>query len=145
LFSLEKGVPNELAGHKRPLHTIIPAFMEKDNVRIAFGIQGGWNQAQAHAQFVSDIVDTHQNVQMALEAARFTKATFDGCDVELEDRVPDNVVPGLRAKGHEVTVRHGYSYHFGGGQAVMRNFSTGVNYGGSDPRKDGEAVPEVNY
>ena len=145
LFSLEKGSPNELGGRKRPLHTIIPAFMTKDKVRIAFGIQGGWNQAQAHAQFVSHIVDDQQNVQMALEAARFTKATFTGCDVELENRIPPNVRADLEAKGHVVTMRIGYSYHFGGGQAVMRDFATGVNYGGSDPRKDGAAIPEIPH
>ena len=52
LFTLEKGQPNTLAPRKRPLHTIIPAFMEKGDQRIGFGIMGGWNQAQAHAQFV---------------------------------------------------------------------------------------------
>jgi gamma-glutamyltranspeptidase/glutathione hydrolase len=145
LFSLVKGSPNELAGHKRPLHTIIPAFMQKDDVRIAFGIQGGWNQAQAHAQFVSDIVDTHQNIQMAMEAARFSKATFEGCDVEIENRIPEHVLAELEARGHAVTIRHGYSYHFGGGQAVMRDFKTGVNFGASDPRKDGAAIPEMPY
>src|ERR1043166_3372516 len=56
LFSLDPASPNVLAGHKRPLHTIIPAFMTKGDIRIAFGIMGGWNQSQAHAQFVSDIV-----------------------------------------------------------------------------------------
>ena len=52
LFTLEPNAPNTLAPRKRPLHTIIPGFMEKDGVRIGFGIMGGWNQAQAHAQFV---------------------------------------------------------------------------------------------
>jgi gamma-glutamyltranspeptidase/glutathione hydrolase len=42
LFSLDPASPNVLAGRKRPLHTIIPAFMTKDQVRIAFGIMGGW-------------------------------------------------------------------------------------------------------
>ena len=90
-FDLTPGKPNSLAGHKRPLHTIIPAFMEKDDVRIGFGIMGGWNQAQAHAQFVANVVDFGMNVQAALEAARFTKATFDGCDVQMEERVPESV------------------------------------------------------
>src|ERR1051326_5847640 len=52
-FTLEKGHPNELVGHKRPFHTIIPAFMDKGDVKIAFGIMGGFNQARAHAQLVS--------------------------------------------------------------------------------------------
>jgi gamma-glutamyltranspeptidase / glutathione hydrolase len=143
LFSMDPASPNAIAGHKRPLHTIIPAFMEKDQVRIAFGIMEGWNQAQAHAQFVSHIVDFGQNIQAALETARFTKPTFSGCDVMLENRVPGNVKPELEAKGHKVTMRNGFSDAFGGGQAVMRDYATGVNYGASDPRKDGAAIPEL--
>src|SRR5213083_597206 len=91
LFSLDPASPNLLAGRKRPLHTIIPAFMAKGDTRIAFGIMGGWNQSQAHAQFVSDVVDHKMNIQAALEAPRFTKLTFPGCDVELEARVPAEV------------------------------------------------------
>jgi gamma-glutamyltranspeptidase/glutathione hydrolase len=53
LFTMEDGHPNQIAPRKRPLHTIIPAFMEKGDVKIGFGIMGGFNQAQAHAQFVS--------------------------------------------------------------------------------------------
>jgi gamma-glutamyltranspeptidase/glutathione hydrolase len=143
LFSLDPASPNALAGHKRPLHTIIPAFMQKDQVRIAFGIMGGWNQAQAHAQFVSHVVDFNQNIQAALETARFTKLSFGGCDVDLENRVPGNARPELEAKGHKLTMHNGYSDTFGGGQAVMRDYAAGVNYGASDPRKDGAAIPEL--
>jgi gamma-glutamyltranspeptidase / glutathione hydrolase len=143
LFSLDPASPNLIAGHKRPLHTIIPAFMEKDQIRIAFGIMGGWNQAQAHAQFVSHVVDFGQNIQAALETARFTKLTFTGCDVRLENRVPGNVRAELEAKGHKLTMHNGYSDAFGGGQAVMRDYASGVNYGASDPRKDGAAIPEL--
>jgi len=143
LFSLDPESPNALAGHKRPLHTIIPAFMQKDQIRIAFGIMGGWNQAQAHAQFVSHVVDFNQNIQAALETARFTKLSFAGCDVELENRIPGNVRGELEAKGHKIAMHNGYSDVFGGGQAVMRDYAAGVNYGASDPRKDGSAIPEL--
>jgi gamma-glutamyltranspeptidase/glutathione hydrolase len=143
LFSLDPASPNAIAGHKRPLHTIIPAFMEKDQIRIAFGIMGGWNQAQAHAQFVSHVVDFGQNIQAALETARFYKPSFTGCDVLLENRVPGNVKAELESKGHKITMHNGFSDAFGGGQAVMRDYATGVNYGASDPRKDGAAIPEL--
>jgi gamma-glutamyltranspeptidase/glutathione hydrolase len=143
LFTLDSASPNALAPRKRPLHTIIPAFMEKGNVRIAFGIMGAWNQSQAHAQFVSHIVDFDQNIQAAMETARFTKMTFQGCDVQLENRVPGNVRSELEAKGHVLRMHNGFSNTFGGGQAVMRDFGAGVNYGASDPRKDGAAVPEL--
>ena len=134
--------PNALAGHKRPLHTIIPGFMTKGDEKIAFGIMGGFNQAQAHAQFVSDVVDFGMNIQAAMESARFTKGTFAGCDVQVEDRIPAAARDMLTQRGHKVEVRGSYSTHMGGGQAVRRDFSTGVNFGASDPRKDGAAVPE---
>ena len=142
LFTLDPTHPNALAGHKRPLHTIIPAFMTKGEVKIAFGIMGGWNQAQAHAQFVSNIVDFGMNIQAAMEAARFRKTSFEGCDLQIEDRVPASVRAQLEAMGHILEVRGDYSPVMGGGQAVLRDFSTGVNYGASDPRKDGAAIPE---
>jgi gamma-glutamyltranspeptidase/glutathione hydrolase len=143
LFTMDPQHPNALAGHKRPLHTIIPAFMEKGDVKIAFGIMGGWNQAQAHAQFVANMVDFGMNIQSALEAARFRKTTFEGCDLQIEARVPPSVRAQLESLGHKLEVRGDFSPVMGGGQAVMRNFSTGVNFGGSDPRKDGAAIPET--
>src|SRR5260370_205089 len=76
--------PTLLAGRKRPLHPLTPAFTAKGDVRIAFGIMGGWNQSQAHAQFVSNLVDHKMNIQAALEAPRFTKQTFADCDVQIE-------------------------------------------------------------
>jgi gamma-glutamyltranspeptidase/glutathione hydrolase len=142
LFSLEAGHPNALAPRKRPLHTIIPVFLQKDDVRIGFGIMGGWNQAQAHAQFVSDIVDFGMNIQSALEAPRFTKMTFGGVDVEIEPRIPEGTRAELTRLGHKVDVLPvPYSGVVGGGQAVRRD-AAGVNQGASDPRKDGAAVPQ---
>ncbi len=143
LFSLEPSSPNVLAGRKRPLHTIIPAFAQKGDTRMAFGIMGGWNQSQAHAQFIADIVDFKMNIQAAMEAPRFTKKTFGGCDVEMENRFAQNVRNELAAKGHKIELKGAYSSDMGGGQAVLRDFAAQVNYAASDPRKDGEAVPEV--
>jgi gamma-glutamyltranspeptidase/glutathione hydrolase len=143
LFSLDPKHPNVLVPRKRPLHTIIPAFLQKGDVRIGFGIMGGWNQAQAHAQFVSNVVDFGMNIQAALEAPRFTKATFEGLDVEIEPRIPENTRAELARLGHALTVLDSpFSYLVGGGQAVMRN-GQGVNFGGSDPRKDGAAEPQA--
>jgi len=143
LFSMDPSSPNALAGRKRPLHTIIPAFAQKGDVRVAFGIMGGWNQSQAHAQFVANMVDFKMNIQAALEAPRFSKRTFGGCDVQMENRIAPNVRNDLTSKGHKIEVKGTYSAPMGGGQAVLRDFSTGVNYGASDPRKDGQAVAEL--
>src|SRR5205085_2105170 len=134
--------PNALAARKRPFHTIIPGFMEKGGVHVGFGIMGGLNQTAAHMQFVSNVVDHGMSIQSALEAPRFTKMTFGGCDVSIENRVTKDVRDALAAMGHELTVVGDFSNVVGGGQAVIHNSATGVNYGASDPRKDGAAVPE---
>jgi gamma-glutamyltranspeptidase/glutathione hydrolase len=142
LFEMDPNHPNAVAPRKRPFHTIIPAFLEKDHVHIGFGIMGGFNQAQAHAQFVSNVVDHGMNIQAALEAPRFTKLTFGGCDVMVESRVPGDARNELAAKGHEVAALGAYSPTVGGGQAVLHDSAAKVNYGASSPRKDGAAIPE---
>ena len=145
MFTLDPTHPNALAPRKRPLHTIIPGFMTGPagaDVKVGFGIMGGWNQAQAHTQFVSNVVDHEMNIQAALEAARVSKISFTGCDVIVESRVPEAVRRGLAGKGHQIDLQGPFSSMVGGGQSVMRDVVAGVNYGGSDPRKDGAAIPE---
>ena len=141
-FELTPGLPNSLAGHKRPLHTIIPAFMEKGDIHIGFGIMGGWNQAQAHAQFVANVVDYGMNVQAALEQPRFTKGTFQGCDVQMEETVPEPVRTELTKRGHQIQLLEPFSFTVGQGEAVVRDSTRKVNFAGADPRSDGEAVPQ---
>ena len=142
LFTLDDKHPNVLAPRKRPLHTIIPAFMQKGDVKIGFGIMGGFNQAQAHAQFVADIADYGLDIQQALEAGRFTKGSFNGCDVQIESLVPEKTRTELTALGHELRVVPPRSGSFGYGQAVMSD-GTGVHFGASEPRHDGAAIPEA--
>jgi|SRR5437016_8050368 len=72
LFALEANDPDALAPRKRPFHTIIPAFMERGDIHIVFGIMGGSNQPLAHAQLASNFVDYGMNIQAALDAPRFT-------------------------------------------------------------------------
>ena len=80
--------------------------------------------------------------QAALDSPRFTKLTFEGCDVKVESRIEKDVRDELERRGHKLQVLPPYAQDVGGGQAVMRNYSTGVNFGASDPRKDGAAIPE---
>jgi len=142
LFEMDPEHPNAVAPRKRPFQTIIPAFMEKGPLKIGFGIMGGYNQAQAHAQFVSYLVDHGMNIQAALEAPRFTKLTFGGCDLFMELRVPAEVRSELARRGHEIKWLAEFSGTVGGGQVVMHDAAARVNYAASSPRKDGAAVPE---
>lgn len=143
LFVLDPRHPNALQPRKRPFHTIIPAFMERGDVHIGFGIMGGANQPLAHAQFVSNFVDYGMNVQAALEAPRFTVAGNQvSCEIVIESRVKPDVLQALRDKGHKLIVRREYTSLMGRGQAILHDSKTGMNFAGSDPRADGVAEPE---
>ena len=142
LFNFDPTHPNVLGPRKRPLQTVIPAFMKREHLSIGFGVMGGWNQPQAHVQVISNIVDHGLNVQEALEAPRFVKLTFPGTDVMMESRIQPHVREELERRGHQIDLQGEYSNMMGGGQAVVHDAGAGVNYGGSDPRKDGGAIPE---
>jgi gamma-glutamyltranspeptidase/glutathione hydrolase len=139
LFSLDSASPNVLVPRKRPFHTIIPAFMEKGDQHIGFGIMGGPNQPLAHAQFVSNIVDYGMNTQAALENPRFTVSEKGGCNIVIESRVNAEVRGKLASMGHLLQVDREYSTSMGRGQAVLHDSNTGMNYGASDARADGSA------
>jgi gamma-glutamyltranspeptidase/glutathione hydrolase len=141
-FTLEAKHPNILAGGKRPFHTIIPAFMEKGDQHIGFGIMGGAVQPLAHAQFVSNLVDYGMNIQKALESPRFAKNNANGCDVSIESRVPAATLEALPKLGHVVRISPEYLETMGRGQAILHDSTTGMNYAASDPRADGAAIPQ---
>ncbi len=141
-FTLDPSDPDVLAGGKRPFHTIIPAFMEKGTQRIGFGIMGGANQPLAHAQFVSNIVDYGMDIQAALEAPRFTKAEAAGCDLSIESRMGAETLERLSQMGHQLAIRRAYTQEMGRGQAILHDSATGINFGATDPRTDGAALPE---
>ena len=134
-FSLEPGHPNELAPGKRPFHTLIPGFLMKDGRPfMAFGVMGGDNQAQAHAQVVANVIDFGMNVQEAGEVAR-VRHFEEGLAVE--SGIAESVRAELRQRGHALHDGRGM---MGGYQAVQMDTDAGVLRGGSDPRKDGLAI-----
>ena len=91
---------------------------------------------------MSNIVDHGLTIQQALEAGRFTKGTFEGCDVDIEALVPEATRAALTARGHVLEVAAPRSGGFGFGQAVM-NGPGGVHFGASEPRHDGAAIPQA--
>ena len=133
-FTLEAGHPNEAAGGKRPMHTIIPGMLRQNGrVTMPFGVMGGAYQPNGHARFVSNMVDFGLDPQAAIDAPR----SFSGEDGMLAER---GYAPDVRAKlaemGHDVHIPDG---PIGGAQAILINDS-GVLQGASDPRKDGCAL-----
>jgi gamma-glutamyltranspeptidase / glutathione hydrolase len=135
LFNLTPGHPDQIAPHKRPLHTLIPAFIMKDGKPwVSFGVMGGDHQAQGHTQVVVNLVDFAMNIQEAGEAARITHGNNG---LLVESAIVEASRAALAERGHKVTVSIG---PFGGFQGIMFDSRTGVLMGGSDPRKDGLAI-----
>ena len=147
LFTLEEGHFNTYAPHKRPFHTIIPAFITKDGKPfMSFGVMGGPTQPQGHVQIVVNIVDFGMDVQEAGDAPRMvhfgssqptgSKMT-DGGTVYLESGFPQEAIRALVKMGHRVQHTVGA---FGGYQAIRYDWKTKVYYGASESRKDGQAA-----
>jgi gamma-glutamyltranspeptidase/glutathione hydrolase len=134
-FNLTPGHPNQIAPHKRPLHTLVPAMILRDGKPwVSFGVMGGDNQAQAHAQVVMNLVDFGMNIQEAGEAARMRHG---GESLQLESGIDPEVRRALEARGHKTRDGRGA---MGGFQGILVDPRTGVLMGGSDPRKDGLAI-----
>ncbi len=134
-FTLQAGHPNQVGPHKRPLHTLVPAMILKGGKPwTAFGVMGGDNQAQAHAQMVANFVDFGMHVQEAGDAPR---ARHMGTELALESGVSVAVRETLAGRGHVIIDGRG---QVGGYQAIRIDQQTGVLTGGSDLRKDGLAI-----
>jgi gamma-glutamyltranspeptidase/glutathione hydrolase len=137
-FNLTAGHPDQIAPHKRPLHTLIPAFVMKDGKPyFSFGVMGGDHQAQGHTQVLVNLIDFGMNVQEAGEAARINHGNNG---LLVERNVPQAARDGLTQRGHKVTVAGPPSGAFGGFQGILLDPRTGVLMGGSDVRKDGVAI-----
>lgn len=147
LFSLKQGHFNQYAPNKRPFHTIIPAFITRNGQPwVSFGVMGGGTQPQMHAQIVVNLIDFGMNLQEAGDAPRMLHSgssqptgelMTDGGYVSLESGFDPKVRRELIKKGHVLTDVLGA---FGGYQAIMRDPETGVYYGASESRKDGQAA-----
>jgi gamma-glutamyltranspeptidase/glutathione hydrolase len=147
LYSLDPNAANVYAPGKRPFHTIIPGFVMKDaQPFMAFGLMGGDMQPQGHVQVLADIIDFGMNVQEAGDAARWRH--FGGSEptgepstgvgtVEMETGIDPAVKAELQRRGYKIVPGTG---GFGGYQAIMWDAKNHVYWGGSEMRKDGEAI-----
>ncbi len=144
MFNLDPKHRNSLEGGKRPFHTIIPAFITKDDKPfISFGLMGGGMQPQGHAQIVVNIVDFQMNLQEAGDAPRIRhlgsseptgETMINGGFLSLESGIDNLVRSELMKLGHNLKDEKG---GYGGYQAIMK--IDDVYYGASESRKDGHA------
>ncbi len=134
-FNLENGHPNEAAGGKRPMHTIIPGMLRQDGrVTMPFGVMGGAYQPCGHVRFLSNMTDFGMDAQTAIDGAR---CFADGPVLEVERGYSEAVCSELADLGHEISLRE---VPLGGAQAIGIDNETGTLHGASDSRKDGAAI-----
>lgn len=132
-FTLEAGHPNEMAGGKRPMHTIIHAMLRVDEALMPFGVMGGAYQPMGHARLVSNLRDFGIELQQAVDLPR---GFADGGELKLERGYGEDVRQDLADRGHRIVTPDA---PIGDAQAIrIRN--DGVLEGASDPRKDGCAI-----
>ena len=136
-FSLEPGHPNELAGGKRPFHTIIPGFLTDRGAPVAaFGVMGGPIQPPGHVQTLVRMLTYGMNPQAALDAPRWK--VNGGLSVDLEASAAPALRTGLAGLGHRFESVPDSYMDFGAGQFIVR--VDGGYVAASDPRRDGQAA-----
>lgn len=134
-FRVEPGHPNDVAGRKRPLHTIIPGMCMKDGkVAYSYGVMGGGYQPVGHSHVLSNMIDYGMDPQEAIDSPRVFH--IEG-RLDIERGLGQEVMDGLAAKGHQVGRPE---MPWGGGQIIAVDWDNGTLVGGSDPRKDGLAL-----
>jgi len=147
LFSLNPADANKLEAHKRPFHTIIPAFVTKEDKPVfSFGVMGGDFQPQGHVQVLMNLINFGMSPQQAGEqprVAHFESSTptgdrmIGGGSVGFERHIPEAVKQKLADMGHKIRKNMGA---FGGYQGIWRKENPRRYFGGTDPRKDGCAI-----
>jgi len=148
LFTLNPDSPNVIAPHKRPYNTLSAGFVMKDGEPLmTILLMGGDMQAQGHAQALVNIIDLGANLQAATDMARFRHSQVPNV-LQMESELYKLVGAPLSAMGHNVQSTGGSIV--GGFQSIMMvpgpdvgtpGRSRGGYYrGGSDHRKDGQAV-----
>lgn len=136
-FNLDPESPNRIEGGKRPLHTIIPGMVTKnDHTVMPFGVMGGQYQSMGHMQFLTGLFDYGLDIQEAMDRPRFMVQPATG-EVEMEETVPEDIQAELKRRGHRMVPP---AKPIGGSQAIWIDWEEGVLTGGSDPRKDGAAI-----
>lgn len=137
-FTLEQGHPNQVAGAKRPFHTIIPAFLTQNGQPLmSYGVMGGPMQPQGHAQMIVRMIDFKQNPQTASDAPRWR--IIEGLEVAIESGYPSDIMNELERRGHIIhKAELSTDFSFGGAQLIYK--TEGAYIAGSDSRKDGQAV-----
>jgi len=146
-FSVATGVPNvydlvdvrganAIAPGKRPLSSMSPTVVEKDGALfLVTGSPGGPRIISTTLQTILNVVDFGMEIDAAVAAPRIHHQWIPH-RVSVEQAMPEAVVEGLRARGHEIQSRRAWS----ASESIRVDAPSGWHLGAADPRRDGLAV-----
>src|SRR5579863_8842938 len=141
-FVLIPGHPNELAPGKRPRITLTPTLVTMADGKpfAVLSTPGGDTQEQGLLQVLFNVIQFRLNAQNAIETPRFGTrhlvSSFDNHawnrgDLQLDERIPQDVVAELAARGHKVSMMSRYSN--GTAPVMVHVNENGVIEAGADP------------
>jgi len=148
-FSLIPNHPNLIAPGKRTMHTLNTYLITDtfDLLRYVGNTPGGDNQPQWNMQVICNLLDFKLDVQSAVEHAKWTDIqTIDEHNIQqhiltIESQAGEEVIRKLRAIGHIVKVIEPFGCS--GASQIIEVRPDGLRLGGSDPRADGAAMPQI--
>lgn len=148
-FNLTSGHPNVIAPGKKTMHTLNTYMVTDNRGRLCYvgNTPGGDNQPQWNMQTLCNIIDFGLDVQTALEEPKWADNHTiyeDGTvthQLKIESQVGEEVLNQLKAMGHDLNVIEPYTCS--GASQIIEIREDGLRLGGSDPRADGCAMPEI--
>ncbi|WP_130012754.1 gamma-glutamyltransferase family protein [Serinicoccus sediminis] len=139
---LEQGLPSSLVPGRRPRTTLTPTMVLRDGMPVlACGTPGGDQQDQWQSVFLLRHLVGGLGLQEAVDAPNVHTTSFPGSFhprasepgvLVAESRLGEDVLDGLRARGHEVLDQGPWS--LGRMCAVSRDPETGVLGAAANPR-----------
>jgi gamma-glutamyltranspeptidase / glutathione hydrolase len=143
-FVLDTGHPNVVQGGKRPRTTLSPTIVLQDGKPfLALSSPGGDSQDQQALQVLLNIIVFEMRVQTALEVPRFNSLHYhesfgahplQAGVLEIENRLPADVIAELKLRGHKVVPVGGFMMDTG---TTLAGFDAahGTVFGAADVRR----------
>jgi gamma-glutamyltranspeptidase/glutathione hydrolase len=130
MFGLIQGPANAIAPGKRPLSSMTPTIVLKDDkVRFVLGSPGGGRIITTVANIFLSAADEGLNIQQAVDAPRFHHQYLPNV-LYMEPGFSDATVEGLRALGYQLKI----GGHWSDGECIEVDPATGDLEGGQDHR-----------
>lgn len=145
-FSIQPGVPNAfglvggnanaIAPGKRPLSSMTPVIVLKDEQPVLIaGSPGGPRIITTVLQVILNVIDHGMDIQSAVDAPRFHHQWQPDL-LFLEPEFPIETLKNLQSRGHQLSTQE----HWSSAQCIWIDPVIGWFYGGTDSRLSGKAI-----